>query len=206
MNPKERAVVAHHEMGHALVAMSLPGTDPVHKVSIIPRGIGALGYTMQRPTEDRYLMTRTELENKMAVLLGGRAAEQLVFGELSTGAADDLAKVSEIARALVARYGMDTSLGPVVYETERSRFLDVEALAPPRHTYSEQTAREIDLATRALIDAALAKSVQILTERRGALERGAQWLLQKETLADEDLKALVQVTAAADEPAALQPG
>jgi len=190
LNPKERTVVAHHEMGHALVAMSLPGTDPVHKVSIIPRGIGALGYTMQRPTEDRYLMTRTELENKMAVLLGGRAAEQLVFGELSTGAADDLGKVTDIARAIVARYGMDSTLGPIVYEGERPRFLEIEAIVQPKAAYSEQTAREIDLATRALVDAALAKSVQILTQRRAQLERGALLLLKKETLTDRELDAL----------------
>src|SRR6266446_2253151 len=116
LNPHEREVVAHHEMGHALVALSLPGTDKVHKVSIIPRGIGSLGYTIQRPTEDRFLMTRAELDNKMAVLLGGRAAETIVFGELSTGAADDLVKVSDIARSIVTRYGMTEALGLVVYE------------------------------------------------------------------------------------------
>ncbi|MBV9586304.1 MAG: ATP-dependent zinc metalloprotease FtsH, partial [Alphaproteobacteria bacterium] len=116
LNPHEREVVAHHEMGHALVGLSLPGTDKVHKVSIIPRGIGALGYTIQRPTEDRFLMTRQELENKMAVLLGGRAAEHIIFGELSTGAADDLVKVTDIARSIVTRYGMSAELGQVVYE------------------------------------------------------------------------------------------
>ncbi|MGC9162265.1 MAG: ATP-dependent zinc metalloprotease FtsH, partial [Thiomonas sp.] len=113
LNPKEREIVAHHEMGHALVAMSLPGTDAVHKVSIIPRGVGALGYTIQRPTEDRYLMTREELQNKMAVLMGGRAAEHLVYGHWSTGAADDLAKVTDIARSMVTRYGMAEKLGGV---------------------------------------------------------------------------------------------
>jgi len=205
LNPKERTVVAHHEMGHALVAMSLPGADPVHKVSIIPRGIGALGYTMQRPTEDRYLMTRTELENKMAVLLGGRAAEQLVLGELSTGAADDLGKATEIARAIVARYGMDATLGPIVYESERPRFLEVEALTQARPAYSEQTAREIDLATRALVDAALNKSTQILTQRRRDLERGAQLLLEKETLADQDLKALFGEPRRTAEPERARP-
>ncbi len=111
LNPKEREVVAYHELGHALVALSLPGVDPVHKISIIPRGVGALGYTLQRPTEDRFLMTVEELENKMAVLLGGRAAEQLVFGEISTGAVDDLLKVTDIARSMVTRYGMDDKLG-----------------------------------------------------------------------------------------------
>jgi len=193
LNPNERAVVAHHEMGHALVAASLPGQDPVHKISIIPRGIGALGYTLQRPTEDRYLMSRTELENKMATLLGGRAAEQLVFGELSTGAADDLAKVTQIARSIVARYGMDPTLGPLVYEQDRSAFLAPGGVESSPRRYSEQTAREIDVAARDLVEAAFGKSLKILTERRSALDRGAQLLLQKETLADPELKLLLAV-------------
>jgi cell division protease FtsH len=191
LNPSERAVVAHHEMGHALVASSLPGQDPVQKISIIPRGIGALGYTLQRPTEDRYLMTRTELEDKMATLLGGRAAEQLIFGELSTGAADDLAKVTQIARSIVARYGMDSTLGPIVYEQERAAFLAPDGVNTSPRQYSEQTAREIDLAAHKLVDAAFQKAIKILTERRSALERGAQLLLQKETLGDDELKELL---------------
>jgi cell division protease FtsH len=195
LNPKERAVVAHHEMGHALVASALPGQDPVQKISIIPRGVGALGYTLQRPTEDRYLMTRGELENKMAVLLGGRAAEQLIFGELSTGAADDLAKVTQIARSIVARFGMDRTLGPLVYEQDRPTFLDVDGAPGMRPSYSEQTAREIDLAARALVDTALATSLKILTERRAVLERGAARLLEKETLGDEELKSLLSAPA-----------
>ena len=125
LNPHEREVMAYHEMGHALVARALPGSDPVHKVSIIPRGIGALGYTIQRPTEDRFLMTRGELEDKMTVLLGGRAAESIVFGEISTGAADDLAKATDIARSMVTRYGMDDNLGMVSLESERSTFLQM---------------------------------------------------------------------------------
>ena len=125
LNPKERRVVAYHELGHALVALTLPGVDPVHKVSIIPRGVGALGYTLQRPTEDRFLMSVEELENKMAVLLGGRGAEQLVFGEVSTGASDDLMKATDIARSMVTRYGMDGTLGQAAYETERGNY--------PRH-------------------------------------------------------------------------
>src|SRR5512139_3574454 len=125
LNPREREVVAYHEMGHELVALALPGSDAVHKVSIIPRGIGALGYTIQRPTEDRYLMTREELEHKIMVLLGGRAAEVLIFGQLSTGAADDLAKVTDIARDMVTRYGMDEALGYVAYDAEKPRFLDL---------------------------------------------------------------------------------
>ncbi|MDH4287947.1 MAG: ATP-dependent zinc metalloprotease FtsH [Aquincola sp.] len=188
LNELERRIVAHHEMGHALVALSIPGSDPVHKVSIIPRGIGTLGYTLQRPTEDRFLMTHGELKNKMAVLLGGRAAEQLVFGELSTGAADDLARATDIARSIVVRYGMDEALGPVAYEPERPTVLEVEGLAPPRRAYAEATAREVDISTRKLVDAALARSTAILTERRDALERGAQALLARETLTDTELR------------------
>ena len=124
LNEQERRVVAHHELGHALVAMALPGSDPVHKISIIPRGVAALGYTLQRPTEDRFLMTRDELENKMAVLLGGRAAEEVMFDHLSTGAANDLAKVTEIARSMVMRYGMVKNLGHVAYENEPAGFLN----------------------------------------------------------------------------------
>jgi len=123
LNPREREIVAHHEMGHALVALALPGADPVHKVSIIPRGIGALGYTIQRPTEDRFLMTREELERKMMVLLGGRAAEMIVYGHLSTGAADDLQRVTDIARSMVVRYGMSEKLGSVAYERDQRSFL-----------------------------------------------------------------------------------
>jgi cell division protease FtsH len=189
LNERERTVVAHHEMGHALVAMSLPGTDPVHKVSIIPRGIGALGYTIQRPTEDRFLMTRAELENKMAVLLGGRAAEALVFGHLSTGAADDLAKVTDIARSMVMRYGMVEKLGNVAYEQERQLFLEGPRIAAARE-YSEETAREIDCAVRDIVKAAFDKAMAILTRERALLESGARALLQKETLGEEDLEAL----------------
>src|SRR5687767_420520 len=160
LNPNERRVVAHHEMGHAMVAMSLPGTDPVHKISIIPRGIGALGYTIQRPTEDRFLMTREELENKMAVLLGGRAAEEAVFGHLSTGAADDLVKVTDIARSMVMRYGMVKALGHMAYEEEQAPFLAGQVLQKNRE-YSEETAREIDVAVRDIVKAAYAKALGI---------------------------------------------
>jgi cell division protease FtsH len=196
LNPEERRVVAHHEMGHALVALALPGTDKVHKVSIIPRGIGALGYTIQRPTEDRYLMQREELENKMAVLLGGRAAEMLVFGRASTGAADDLAKVTDIARAMVLRYGMADKIGPVAYDTEPVGMLGVQP--PPgwkARAYSEETAREIDCAVRELVERAFAKATAILTEHRPALEQGAKRLLEKETLSEEELPRLTRAAA-----------
>ena len=197
LNADERRVVAYHEMGHALVAMALPGSDPVHKISIIPRGIGALGYTIQRPTEDRFLMTREELENKMAVLLGGRAAEHLVFGHLSTGAADDLSKVTNIARSMVMRYGMDAKLGHVSYDAERQSLLGAAGVVPAERTYSEETAREIDCAVRKLVDTAFDRSLRLLTERRALLERGAQELLKKETLNEQDLASLRSSAAAA---------
>ncbi|MEO8157908.1 MAG: ATP-dependent zinc metalloprotease FtsH [Betaproteobacteria bacterium] len=189
LNAQERAVVAHHEMGHALVAMALPGTDPVHKVSIIPRGVGALGYTIQRPTEDRFLMTREELENKMAVLLGGRAAEQTIFGHLSTGAADDLVKVTNIARSMATRYGMVGSLGNIAYEEERQPYLP-EIAPQAARGYSEQTAHEIDVAVREIVKTAYDNALAILSRERTVLERGAALLLQKETLGAEELAEL----------------
>ncbi len=194
LNPHEREVVAHHEMGHALVALSLPGSDKIHKVSIIPRGIGSLGYTIQRPTEDRYLMTRQELENKMAVLLGGRAAEHIIFGELSTGAADDLVKVSDIARSIVTRYGMTEELGQVVYEKSPHSFLGGEPPQMPytERSYGEATAREIDAAVKGIVDAAFRRSVTLLRAQQGTLERGARQLLEHETLDEADLAALRQ--------------
>ncbi|HKX09147.1 MAG TPA: ATP-dependent zinc metalloprotease FtsH [Stellaceae bacterium] len=191
--PHEREVVAHHEMGHTLVALSLPGSDAVHKVSIIPRGIGSLGYTIQRPTEDRFLMTRPELENKMSVLLGGRGAEQLIFGEVSTGAADDIQKVTNIARSMVTRYGMVGGLGNVTYESESGTFLGGPAPAGwHERTYSETTAREIDQAVKSLVDAAYNRTLAILKSRRQTLERGARLLLEKETLNEDDLRALME--------------
>jgi cell division protease FtsH len=189
MNPREREVVAHHEMGHALAAAAQPGSDPVHKVSIVARGIGALGYTMQRPTEDRYLMTREELEAKIAVLLGGRAAEELVFGQLSTGAADDLSKATDIARSMVTRYGMLPELGPLAYETEPSAYLQGFPRAPLK-LYSEQTEREIDVAIRGVVERAHAHARRLLEANRGLLEEGARLLLAKETLGDADLEAI----------------
>ena len=187
LNPHERRVVAHHELGHALVALSLPGTDAVHKVSIIPRGIGSLGYTIQRPTEDRFLMTRQELEKKMQVLLGGRAAELIVFGEVSTGAADDLQKTTSIARAIVMRYGMDAQLGNVVYEEERPTFLGESGLSMRERDFSEATSREIDCAVRGIVASAFDRTVALLTERRSVLEAAAAELLQKETLNEPEL-------------------
>ncbi len=192
LNPKERQVVAYHEMGHTLVALSLPGVDVIHKVSIIPRGIGSLGYTIQRPTEDRYLMTKEELQNKMTVLLGGRAAEQIVFGHISTGAADDLAKVTDIARSMVMQYGMHASLGHVVYEAQHPAFLQVPIEMPEGRKFSEETAMEIDHAVREITKEAFDKAVAIITYHREQLEQGAQLLLQKETLSEEELAVLIE--------------
>ena len=191
LNAGERRAVALHEMGHALVALAQPGSDPVHKVSIIPRGIGALGYTLQRPTEDRYLMTRTELQRKLAVLLGGRAAEMLVLGELSTGAADDLAKATDIAREMVTRYGMDAGLGHVAYEPPRSATPELAVLGGQgARTLSEATLQRIDAAVSALVIEGFAGATRLLTQHRALLERGAALLLERETLAEDDLREL----------------
>jgi cell division protease FtsH len=197
LNAREREVVAYHEMGHALVALALPGCDPVHKVSIIPRGIGALGYTIQRPTEDRYLMTREELEHKIMVLLGGRAAEKLVFGHLSTGAADDLAKVTDIARDMVTRYGMVEELGYVAYEAPRPAFLDMPGHAQGGWSASPDTQQHIDAAVRTIVMDAFARTTELLQQRREALDRGARDLLARETLDEAALKSLAAVGAPA---------
>jgi cell division protease FtsH len=189
LNPKEREIVAFHEMGHALVAMALPGSDPVHKVSIIPRGIGALGYTIQRPTEDRYLLTREELENKMAVLLGGRAAEWIVFHHLSTGASDDLRRVTDIARAMVVQYGMSPDLGHVTYERDQRGMLGGMAL-PAERAYADSTASAIDREVHDTAQRAFDRAVAVLTERRPLLDRTAQKLLAQETLEAEDITAI----------------
>jgi cell division protease FtsH len=190
LNPREREIVAHHEMGHAIVSSAVPSTDAVHKISIIPRGIGALGYTIQRPTEDRYLMTGEELENKMLVLLGGRAAEQIVYGHLSTGAADDLSKATDIARNMVTRYGMGGStLGPVTYETEPNAFLG--QATGPRRLYAEETAREIDIAVRDIVESAAERARAVLVANRALLDEGARELLARETLADGELAGLL---------------
>ncbi|MBI1396423.1 MAG: ATP-dependent zinc metalloprotease FtsH [Betaproteobacteria bacterium] len=190
LNPREREVVAYHEMGHALVAMSLPGTDPVHKVSIIPRGVGALGYTIQRPTEDRFLMTREELVHKIMVLLGGRAAEKLVFGHLSTGAADDLAKVTDIARDMVTRYGMVEDLGYVAYESQQPRFLDLPNHLQGGCRVSPETQERIDEAVRSIVMDAFRHASALLERHRAVLERCARELLRRETLDEAALKDL----------------
>jgi cell division protease FtsH len=185
LSKQERRRVAYHEMGHALVASSLPGVDPILKVSIIPRGVGALGYTIQRPTEDRFLLGASELENRIAVLMGGRASENLVFaGEVSTGAADDLQRATEIAMEMVTRYGMSAAIGQRTYTRGSQAFLP--GSPPDRLNAAEATAREIDVAVRDLVARAFDRALDILRSRRVDLDKGAELLLTKETLtADE---------------------
>lgn len=191
LSEKEKSIVAYHEMGHALVACVLPGTDRVQKVSIIPRGIGALGYTMQRPTEDRYLMTKQELLNKMSVLMGGRIAESLIFGEISTGAADDLVKVTNIAEALVTRYGMSSIIGNIVFELPSNTFLEGAYPTQLQRTHSEESARTIDSEIKRVIEEASAQARKVLEANRHILEKGARLLLEKETLTEADIKNLL---------------
>ena len=181
LNPRERQIVACHEMGHAIVAMALPDTDPIKKVSIIPRGMGALGYTMQMPTEDRYLMTRTELLNRMTVLLGGRAAEMAVFREATTGAAEDLQRATEMARAMVTRYGMEPEIGQASFVAERPRYLDLPGLGPLQSEASDETNAKIDAAIRKLVDQAFDRATAILQNCARVHKDSAQRLLDKET-------------------------
>ncbi len=193
LTPFERRIVAYHEMGHALVAIALPGVDVVHKVSIVPRGIGSLGYTIQRPAQDRYLMTREELENKMTILMGGRVAEKIIFSHSSTGAADDLAKATDIAHDMVARYGMDEALGYVCYEQAQSPLLGEMPFGFQPRKYSEATAQQIDDAVRNLIKEAADRATQILQENRAVLDRCVIALLKTETLEGARLKELTAV-------------
>jgi cell division protease FtsH len=191
LNAKERATVAWHEMGHALVALAQDGPETVRKVSIIPRGVGALGYTMQRPVEDRYIISRTELEARMAVLLGGRAAELLVFGERSTGAADDLARATDIALEMVSRHGMDDGLGHVAYDRGGTPVFELMAAPLPERTVvSEETRRRIDDAVRRLVAAAFDRATALLVRHRASLDRCARALLECETLDEGEIRAL----------------
>lgn len=201
LSQDERKRVAHHEIGHALVALSLPGADPVQKISIVPRGIAALGYTLQLPTEDRYLLTRTELENRIAVLLGGRVAEELVFGEASTGAADDLQKATTIAKRMVKDYGMSEKLGTVALDqSAHPSFLkSVEPQGAP--TYSEHIAQEIDLEVRRMIEEQGSRVRELLSSLRPVMLKGAEKLLKDEVMSGEELKALLGVSQ--EEPSVL---
>ena len=187
LNPRERRIVAHHEMGHAIVAMAFPDADLVKKVSIIPRGMGALGYTMQMPAEDRYLMTRSELLNRMTVLLGGRAAEILIFREATTGAADDLQRATEMARDMVTRYGMEPDVGQASYVAARPRYLELAGLSAMQSEASDETNARIDNAIRSLVDQAFERATTTLKDCATVHRESAQHLLEKETFTEEDL-------------------
>jgi cell division protease FtsH len=204
LSAEERQLVATHELGHALTALALPGADRVHKVSIVPHGIGALGYTLSRPTEDRHLLRLGELADKLAVLLGGRAAEVLVFGEPSTGAADDLAKATDLARDMVLRYGMDAGLGPVAYAEPAAQYLGGPEVGLVAHAAgtSPATAQRIDDAVRRLLEGAMQRATDLLRGRRATLDRCVQVLIERETLDEAELGALVGAGGAATEPGA----
>ncbi|ATE78677.1 ATP-dependent zinc metalloprotease FtsH [Pseudomonas frederiksbergensis] len=191
LDPDERRVVAYHEMGHALAASSLPAMDPVHKVSIVPRAIGSLGYTLQRPTEDHFLISCQTLKDRIVVLMAGRAAEDLVYGQISTGAADDLGRATDIARQLITRFGMSPELGQSVLEKQTPTYLGDRMATMGEKDYSEQTAREIDLGIRALLDEAYQRAKALLQSRRADLDEGARLLLEKETLTPEEFPPLM---------------
>ena len=196
LRPEERQVVAYHEMGHALAASSLPAMDPVHKVSIVPRAIGSLGYTLQRPTEDHFLISCQMLKDRIVVLMAGRAAEFLAYGQISTGAADDLARATDIARQLITRFGMSPELGQSVLERQSATYLGERMQGMGEKDYSEQTAREVDLGIRALLDEAYGRAKALLESRRADLDAGARLLLEKETLTPEEFPALLPLKPA----------
>jgi len=191
LNPMEKERVAHHEVGHALMALAIPGADAVQKISIIPRGIAALGYTLQLPTEDRFLMTRSELENKVAVLLGGRVAEELVYGEVSTGAQDDLRKATDIAKSMVKIYGMSEKLGQVSFERDRQALFLQPGQSSTPDDYSEETARQIDGEVRRIIDQQHQRVRTVLDRQRDVLRKAAAALLVKEVITGEELRAIM---------------
>ena len=191
INAKERRIIAYHEAGHAIIASVLPNLDPVHKLSIVGRGVGALGYTMQLPTEDRYLMTTADLNNQLAVLLGGRSAEETAFGEVSTGAQNDLMRATDIARAMVTEYGMSESLGTVNYEgTRRGAFID-QGFSSERGNYAEDTAKKIDAEIKRIIDAAHDTALSVLRERRSVLDELSARLLDREVIEGDELRELL---------------
>lgn len=188
LNDKEKKIVAFHELGHAFVAISLPGSDKVRKVSIIPHGIGSLGYTLQSPLEDRYLMSYEELENKIIILLGGRASEKVFFGHFSTGSSDDIAKVTQIARGIALKYGMIEELGHISYEDPTEKYLETAGIYDGHKNYSEKVAEKIDIRVKELVDAAFLRAIEIILKYQVAIEMAAKELLQKETLSEDDLK------------------
>jgi cell division protease FtsH len=196
MNPRVRRIVAFHEAGHAIVATVLPEMDPVHKVSIVQRGIGALGYTMQLPVEDRYLLTKRELEHQLAVLLGGRTAESIVFGEVSTGAQNDLLRATDVARAMVTEFGMSDAIGPVNHEGHRRGTFIETPFAPERGAYAEETARVIDAEVKRIVSGAEDAARRILTAHRSFLDTFSERLLEKEVIEGDELRSMLETAAA----------
>ena len=191
MSTKERQIVAYHESGHAIVATVLPGLDPVHKISIVQRGFGALGYTMQLPLEDRYLMTRNDLRSQLAVLLAGRTAEEIALGEISTGAQNDLQRATDIARAMVTEFGMSDELGAINYDgNKRPRFLDMP-LPQDRGLYGEETAQKIDIEIKRILSEAHATARQVLSDNRDKLESVTRRLLEVEVMEGEELRQIL---------------
>ena len=201
ISDRERRIVAYHESGHAIVASLLPGLDPVHKISIVARGFGALGYVMQLPLEDRYLMTRTDLLHQLAVLLGGRTAEEIALGEVSTGAQNDLQRATDIARAMVTEYGMSEEMGLVSYDSARRRavFLDIPG-AQERGPYAEATAQRIDVEVRRIIDEAQASARRVLEARRADLDAVTERLLTEEVIEGDALRAMLGLPPAHSHP------
>jgi cell division protease FtsH len=191
INEKEREIVAYHEVGHALVALALPGTDPVRKISIVPRGVAALGYTLQVPTEDRFLMAKSELLNKIAVALGGRAAEEIQFQDVSTGAHNDLARATDIARSMVKEYGMSPKLGHIYFERERQQRFAGMGL-PSAADYSDETAQVIDEEIKNILDSEYDVAKEILTKHKKVLDGGAALVLKEESIEGEKLKKLLE--------------
>jgi cell division protease FtsH len=191
MSDKERRIVAYHESGHAIVASVLPGLDPVHKISIVQRGFGALGYTMQLPLEDRYLLQKPDLLNQLSVLLGGRSAEEIAFGEISTGAQNDLMRATDIARAMVTEFGMSDALGAVNYNGhKRGSFLE-NPFAQERGAYSEETALKIDQEVKRILTEAHETARRVLRERHETLDRLSERLLEKEVIESEELREIM---------------
>ena len=185
LNPHEKQIVAYHEVGHAIVGSLMPGSHKVEKISIVPRGVGALGYTLQLPEEDRYLMAEDEIRGRIATLLGGRSAEEVVFDKVSTGASDDIQKVTDMAERMVTLYGMDDQLGPIAYERAQQQFLDGASTA--RRTVGAQVASQIDAVVLQIVESAHQAAVQILETNRALLDETAQHLLKQEVLEGETL-------------------
>jgi cell division protease FtsH len=205
MSDKERRIVAYHESGHAIVASVLPGLDPVHKISIVQRGFGALGYTMQLPLEDRYLMTRQDLQSQLSVLLGGRSAEEIAFKEISTGAQNDLQRATDIARAMVTEFGMSDALGAVNYNGhKRSAFLELPFVSE-RGNYAEETALMIDAEVKRILTEAHETARRVILEHRQILDDLSHRLLEKEVIEADELKVIMGLPAADQVPVPVAP-